>query len=258
MMVGRELTRLFPKRNTPTDHVALAVNLSQAGSFSDVSFDVRKGEIVGIAGLVGSKRTEVAETIFRLRRPTSGTIHIDGVPVDIDSPTTAIRNGIAFLTEDRKTGGLFLSLSVQANMEMTALGGPFVSMGFVRQRMLEGACRVMADTLRVKTPDLFEPVRNLSGGNQQKVLVGRWLLTSPRILVLDEPTRGVDVGSKADIHRLISGLAAEGAAIVLISSEMPEILGMSDRVVVMREGRVAGILDRRAANQVDLMRLAAH
>jgi ribose transport system ATP-binding protein/inositol transport system ATP-binding protein len=143
-------------------------------------------------------------------------------------------------------------------MEMTALGGPFIRMGFVRQRMLHAACRVMADTLRVKTPDLLDPVQNLSGGNQQKVLVGRWLLTSPRILILDEPTRGIDVGARADIHRLISGLAAEGAAVVMISSEMPEILGMSDRVVVMREGRVAGIMDRCDANQVDLMRLAAH
>jgi ABC-type sugar transport system ATPase subunit len=170
----------------------------------------------------------------------------------------AIRKGLAFLTEDRKMGGLFLSLSVQDNMEVTALSGPFVSMGFVRQRMLYAACGAMADTLRVKTPDLFEPVRNLSGGNQQKVLVGRWLLTSPRILILDEPTRGIDVGAKADIHRLLSGLAAEGAAVVMISSEMPEILGMSDRVMIMREGRTAGILDRRDANQVDLMRLAAH
>jgi ABC-type sugar transport system ATPase subunit len=259
MMVGRELTQLFPKSNTPTEHVTLAVkNLSLTGTFSDVSFDVRKGEIFGIAGLVGSKRTEVAETIFGLRRPTSGTILIDGAPVDIDSPTMAIRKGLAFLTEDRKMGGLFLSLSVQDNMEVTALSGPFVSMGFVRQRMLYAACGAMADTLRVKTPDLFEPVRNLSGGNQQKVLVGRWLLTSPRILILDEPTRGIDVGAKADIHRLISSLAAEGAAVVMISSEMPEILGMSDRVMVMREGRTAGILDRRDANQVDLMRLAAH
>jgi inositol transport system ATP-binding protein len=259
MMVGRELTQLFPKSNTPTDHVTLAVkNLSLAGAFSDVSFDVRKGEIFGIAGLVGSKRTEVAETIFGLRRPTSGTILIDGDPVDIDSPTTAIHKGLAFLTEDRKMSGLFLSLSVQDNMEVTALGGPFISMGFVRQRMLNAACGAMADTLRVKTPDLFEPVRNLSGGNQQKVLVGRWLLTSPRILILDEPTRGIDVGAKADIHRLISRLAAEGAAVVMISSEMPEILGMSDRVMIMREGRTAGILDRSEANQVDLIRLAAH
>jgi ABC-type sugar transport system ATPase subunit len=143
-------------------------------------------------------------------------------------------------------------------MDVTSLDGRFLTMGFVRQKRLRAACGAMAGTLRVKTPDLLEPVRNLSGGNQQKVLVGRWLLTSPRILILDEPTRGIDVGAKADIHRLISSLAAAGAAVVMISSEMPEILGMSDRVMVMRDGRRAGMLERRDANQVDVMRLAAH
>ena len=259
MMVGRELTELFPKSNEPTGHVALSVkNLSLAGTFSDVSFDVRAGEILGIAGLVGSRRTEVAETIFGLRRATSGEILIDGVPVTVDSPATAIQRGMALLTEDRKLSGLFLPLGVQDNMEVTSLNGQFTKMGFVRQKMLLAACGAMADTLRVKTPHLFEPIRNLSGGNQQKVLVGRWLLRSPRILILDEPTRGIDVGAKADIHRLISTLATQGAAVVMISSEMPEILGMSDRVMVMREGRTAGMLDRRDANQVELMRLAAH
>jgi inositol transport system ATP-binding protein len=259
MMVGRELTELFPKNNVPTGHVALSVkNLSVAGTFSDVSFDVRAGEILGIAGLVGSKRTEVAETIFGLRKATSGQIVIDGVPVTIDAPSTAIDRGMALLTEDRKMTGLFLPLSVLENMEVASLTGRFIKTGFVRQKALLAACGAMAGTLRVKTPDLLEPVRNLSGGNQQKVLVGRWLLRSPRILILDEPTRGIDVGAKADIHRLISSLASEGAAVVMISSEMPEILGMSDRVMVMREGRTAGILHRRDANQVDLMRLAAH
>jgi ABC-type sugar transport system ATPase subunit len=259
MMVGRELTQLFPKNNTPTDRVALSVkNLSLAGIFSDVSFDVRAGEVLGIAGLVGSRRTEVAETIFGVRRATSGEILIDGVPVTIDSPSTAIVRGMALLTEDRKLSGLFLPLGVQDNMEVTALNERFINRGFVRQRELMAACAAMAGTLRVKTPDMFEPVRNLSGGNQQKVLVGRWLLTSPRILILDEPTRGIDVGAKADIHQLISSLAAEGAAVVMISSEMPEILGMSDRIMVMREGRTTGILDRRDASQVELMRLAAH
>jgi ABC-type sugar transport system ATPase subunit len=259
MMVGRELTQLFPKLNTPTDRLALSVKeLSLNGIFSGVSFDVRAGEIFGIAGLVGSRRTELAETIFGLRRSTSGEIRIDGVPVVVDSPAAAIDRGMAFLTEDRRFNGLFLPLSAQENMEVSALSGPFINRGFVRKSKLRSACRAMADALRVKTPNLFELIQNLSGGNQQKVLVGRWLLTSPRILILDEPTRGVDVGAKADIHRLISNLAAEGAAVVMISSEMPEILGMSDRVMVMREGRTAGILDRRDANQIDLMRLAAH
>ena len=143
-------------------------------------------------------------------------------------------------------------------MEVTALSGDFVHMGFVRQRQLMAACGALAATLRIKAPNLFESIQHLSGGNQQKVLVGRWLLTSPRILILDEPTRGIDVGAKAEIHRLISELAAGGAAVLMISSEMPEILWMSDRVMVMREGRVAGILDRCDANQVALMRLAAN
>jgi len=165
---------------------------------------------------------------------------------------------MAFLTEDRRISGLFLPLNVQENMEVAALNHRFIDNGLVSQGTIRAACGAIANTLRVKTPDLFELVRNLSGGNQQKVLVGRWLLTAPRILILDEPTRGIDVGAKSDIHRLISNLAADGAAVVMISSEMPEILGMSDRVMVMRDGHSAGILDRRDANQVALMRLAAH
>ncbi len=259
MMVGRELTQLFPKDNVPTDRVRLSVKgLSLDGTFSDVSFEVRAGEILGVAGLVGSKRTELAETLFGVRRATSGEIVIDGVPVEMDSPADAIDRGMAFLTEDRKTSGLFMPLRVHENMEVAVLGGEFVTSGFVKQAKLLAACRETAAAVRVKTPTLFEPVQHLSGGNQQKVLVGRWLLTAPRILILDEPTRGIDVGAKAEIHRLISTLAAEGAAVIMISSEMPEILGMSDRIMVMRQGRVAGIVDRSQANQVDLMRLAAH
>jgi len=259
MMVGRELTQLFPKDNVPTERVLLSVRgLSLDGLFSDVSFDVRAGEILGIAGLVGSRRTELAETIFGVRRATSGAVLIDGVSVRIDSPAAAIERGMAFLTEDRKVSGLFEPLRVHENMEVAVLGGEFVTSGFVRQARLLAACRDTAAAVRLKTPDLFEPVRHLSGGNQQKVLVGRWLLTAPRILILDEPTRGIDVGAKAEIHRLISTLAAQGAAVIMISSEMPEILGMSDRVMVMRQGTVAGIVDRSHATQVELMRLAAH
>ena len=259
MMVGRELTHLFPKGNVPTDRVLLSVNgLSLAGVFSDVSFDVRAGEILGIAGLVGSKRTELAETLFGIRHGASGEILIDGIAAKIDSPAAAVHRGMAFVTEDRKLTGLFLPLRVHENMEVAILNRAFVSWGFVKQTKLLEACRAAAGAVRIKTADLFEGVQYLSGGNQQKVVVGRWLLTSPRILILDEPTRGIDVGAKAEIHRLISTLAAEGAAIILISSEMPEILGMSDRIMVMRQGRVAGILNRSQSNQVELMRLAAH
>jgi len=258
LMVGRELTQMFPKDNVPTDRVVLSVRgLSVSGTFEDVSFDVHAGEILGVAGLVGSKRTEVAETLFGIRRPSSGQILIDGVAVEIDSPAAAIDRGMALLTEDRKTSGLFLPLAVHDNMEVPILGGEFVVSGFVKHAKLLNACADAANAVRVKMRDLYEPIVNLSGGNQQKALVGRWLLTSPRILILDEPTRGIDVGAKAEIHRLISSLAAQGAAIIMISSEMPEILGMSDRVLVMRYGRVAGIVDRADATQVELMRLAS-
>jgi inositol transport system ATP-binding protein len=259
LMVGRELTQMFPKDNRPTDRVVLSVSgLSLHGAFEDVSFDVRAGEILGIAGLVGSKRTEIAETLFGLRRPSSGEITIDGARARIDSPAAAIQRGMALLTEDRKVSGLFLPLAVYENMELPILGGEFTVSGFVRQGKLLDACREAAGAVRVKMRDLFEPITHLSGGNQQKVLVGRWLLTAPRILILDEPTRGIDVGAKAEIHRLISTLAADGAAVIMISSEMPEILGMSDRVLVMRQGRVAGIVQRAEASQLELMRLASH
>ena len=260
MMVGRELTQLFPKNNLPTDRVAISVRgLSQEGVFSDVSFDVRCGEILGVAGLVGSRRTEVAETLFGLRRPSSGEITIDGGPVRIDSPAAAIERGIAFLTEDRMGSGLFPPLNVHENMEVPVLDGEFVSGGFVKQARLLEACRAAAAAVHVKRPDhLFEPVQHLSGGNQQKVLVGP--MAADRAAHID--SRRADArhrrrreGRNSPID---STLAAGGAAVIMISSEMPEILGMSDRVMVMRQGRVAGIVERADANQVELMRLAAN
>jgi ABC-type sugar transport system ATPase subunit len=260
MMVGRELKELFPKTQADIGNALLTVEgLSLAGVFSDVSFDVRAGEILGIAGLIGSGRTNVAETLFGLTPPTSGTIRIAGKAVRIGSPSAAMHHGLAFLTEDRKDNGLFMPLSVQDNMQIAALNGRYVRWGgVVSEAEVAGDCEAISAKLRVKTPDLLERVEHLSGGNQQKVLLGRWLLTRPRILLLDEPTRGVDVGAKAEIHRLVSELAAEGAAIVLISSDLPEIIGMSDRVMVMRAGRAVGFLDRAEATQVNIMRLAAH
>ena len=164
---------------------------------------------------------------------------------------------MAFLTEDRKESGCFLLLDIQQNMQMAALRSGFVRRGFVEQGRLDDECEIMKTSLRVKTPSMDEKILNLSGGNQQKVLIGRWLLTKPRILVLDEPTRGIDVGAKAEIHRMISTLAGEGVAVIMISSELPEILGMSDRVMTVRAGRVAGFLDRSEADQVKIMELAA-
>jgi inositol transport system ATP-binding protein len=258
MMVGREITQMFPKEEVPIGDVVLSVRgLTLPGVFEDISFDVRAGEILGVAGLVGSGRSNVAEALFGVTPATSGSIAIRGRPILIDCPNTAIRNGMAFLTEDRKETGCFLVLGVQENMQVAVLQEHFVKGGIVAEGDLSAACTGMSEKLRIKTPSMFERVENLSGGNQQKVLIGRWLLTNPKILILDEPTRGIDVGAKAEIHRLVTLLARQGVAVVMISSEMPEILGMSDRIMVMHEGHVTGFLDRSEADQVKIMDLAA-
>jgi inositol transport system ATP-binding protein len=264
MMVGREITQMFPKETVPIGDTVLSVkNLSLQGVFQDVSFDLHAGEILGFAGLVGAGRSNVAETIFGVTPATSGTIEIHGQKVVVDQPMTAMKNGIAFLTEDRKETGCFLLLEVLDNMQVAVINGDFkkgefLSYGFVAEKMITDAAERMRERLRVRTPDVYEPVVNLSGGNQQKVLVARWLLTKPKILILDEPTRGIDVGAKSEIHRLITNLAGQGVAVIMISSEMPEVLGMSDRIMVMREGKVRGFLDRKDANQVSVMQLAAN
>jgi inositol transport system ATP-binding protein len=258
MMVGREITQMFPKEDVPIGDTVLSVkNLNLKGVFHDVSFEVRAGEILGVAGLVGSGRSNVAETLFGVTPATSGTIEIDGQAVVIDSPTTAIRHRMAFLTEDRKDTGCLLILDVLENMQIAVLQDKFVSKGFVQEAELSDVCEDMCRKLRIKTPSLAERVENLSGGNQQKVLIGRWMLTDPRILILDEPTRGIDVGAKAEIHRLVCEMARKGVAVIMISSEMPEVLGMSDRIMVMHEGRVTGFLDRAEATQVKVMDLAS-
>jgi inositol transport system ATP-binding protein len=258
MMVGRDVTQMFPKMIVPIGDVILSVkNLSLAGRFHDISFDLRKGEILGFAGLVGSGRSNVAETIFGVTPATSGTIAINGKEVVMRTPAMAMESGLAFLTEDRKESGCFLLLDVMANMQVALLHSRCVNAGFVDERAVEKLCQEQKTRLRVRTPDLGEPVINLSGGNQQKVLIARWLMTNPRILILDEPTRGIDVGAKAEIHRLISELAGQGVAVLMISSELPEVLGMSDRVLVMHEGRMTGIVDRQEATQVKIMELAS-
>ena len=258
MMVGREITQMFPKQEVPIGEVVLSVkNLTVEGVFRDVSFDLHEGEILGVAGLVGSGRSNVAEALFGVVPATSGQISINGQPVRIDSPTKAMGHGMAFLTEDRKDTGCFMNLDLLANMEAAVLQKRYTKFNFVQEKQLKLDCEDMSRLLRVKAPDLNEQIQNLSGGNQQKVLIGRWLLTKPRILILDEPTRGIDVGAKAEIHSLISKLAEEGVAVLMISSEMPEVLGMSDRVMVMHEGRMTGIVERKDADQVRIMELAS-
>ncbi len=259
MMVGREITQMFPKETVPITDVVLSVKgLALEGVFNDVTFDVRAGEILGIAGLVGSGRSNIAETIFGVTPATKGTISINGKLINMKSPKVAMDHGMAFLTEDRKQTGCFLLLDVQENTQIAVLQNKYFKNGFVQQSQLAKDSAEMANRLRVRTPDMQEPVINLSGGNQQKVLIARWLLTEPKILILDEPTRGIDVGAKAEIHRLISRLAGQGVAVIMISSEMPEVLGMSDRIMVVHEGRVTGFLDRSEADQVKIMELASH
>lgn len=258
LMVGREVTQMFPKEEVPIGEVMLSVkDLALDGVFSDINFEVRAGEILGIAGLVGSGRTNVAETLFGVTPATSGTIAINGEEAVISSPHQAMLRGLALLTEDRKETGLFLGLSVLENMEIAVLRDGYTKRSFVEQGRLDSECDEMKELLRVKTPSLDERISNLSGGNQQKVLIGRWLMTHPRILILDEPTRGIDVGAKAEIHKLISKLARQGVAVIMISSELPEVLGMSDRIMVMHQGRATGFLNRDEANQVNIMQLAS-
>jgi len=206
--------------------------------------------------LIGAGRSNLAETLFGLTPASSGTIAIEGRVVVIARPSDAVRQGMAFLTEDRKESGCFPPLDVLSNLTLAALNQRFVRAGFVDHAEAARECERVGATLRLRTPGLDEPVMNLSGGNQQKVLIGRWLLTGPRILILDEPTRGIDVGAKAEIYRLLRGLAREGVAIVMISSDMEEILHVSDRVAVMHEGRITGLLERADCTEERVMRLA--
>ena len=256
MMVGRELTNLFPKEQVPIGEVVLSVrNLTRQGKVYDVSFDLRSGEILGLAGLMGAGRTEIIEGIFGIAKIDSGEVLIRGRKVEIKGPSDAIQQGMALLTEDRKLTGIMGVLPVRDNMVIASLAN-YGRAGVLNLRLINQICSQEKTRLDIKTPSMDQLIRNLSGGNQQKVLVSRWLLTTPDILILDEPTRGIDVGAKAEIHRLMSLLAREGKAIIMISSELPEILGMSDRVLVMHEGHLTGEFNREDATQENILRAA--
>jgi methyl-galactoside transport system ATP-binding protein/inositol transport system ATP-binding protein len=258
MMVGRDVKEMFPKTACPIGEVQLEVkNLSNRKYFRDVSFTVRRGEILGIAGLVGAGRSEVIETIFGMRPKSGGELFIDGKKVEIRRPSDAIQNGMAWLTEDRRQSGLFPMLAVQLNIAIATIPRFLNRVGLIRESQLNQSCTEFVKKIQVKTPSLDQRVENLSGGNQQKVLVARWLMTNPNILFMDEPTRGIDVGTKSEIHRLISRLAGEGKSIVMVSSELPEIMGMSDRIMIMHQGRVTGIVEnRKDLTQEELMAYA--
>jgi len=258
MMVGRELRVDAKPVGVEADReVVLEVSgLSTKELLRDVSFELRKGEILGFAGLMGAGRTEVARAIVGADRTTSGTIRLHGRELRIHNPADAARNRIGYLSEDRKQYGLLLEQEVNANIGLSALQERFQKWGFVRDKAMRVTSREQVERLRIKTPSVAQTAKNLSGGNQQKVVIAKWLVKDCDILIFDEPTRGIDVGAKEEIYRLLNELAGSGKSIIMISSELPEILRMSHRIVVMSEGRVTGTLDADEATQESVMHYA--
>jgi rhamnose transport system ATP-binding protein len=255
-MVGRDLDELYPKQQTQVGEVALSVRrLTREGAFTDVSFDVRAGEIVGLAGLVGAGRSEVARAIFGVDRWDAGEVLVDGAPLRPGAPSLAMAAGMALVPEDRRAQGLVMEMSIERNIGLTGLkatsAAGLMNRGAERDRALDWAVK-----LQVKFARLADTVGTLSGGNQQKVVLAKWLATGPRVLIVDEPTRGIDVGTKAEVHRLLSSLAAQGVAVLMISSDLPEILGMADRVLVMHEGRLTAEIPRAEATEESVMTAA--
>jgi rhamnose transport system ATP-binding protein len=257
LMVGRELSAVFPKKDVALGDVVLelkGLGCSESG-IRDINLSVRAGEIVGLAGLVGAGRTELARTIFGLTPLDKGEIVLGGKHLRLETPAQAIRHGIAYLPEDRRRHGVILDMQIGSNITLASLDrlSYYGALDFKREREVAAE---YTRRLGVKTPAIFVPVATLSGGNQQKVALSRWLMTNPSVLILDEPTQGIDVGAKSEIHALMTELAAQGVAILMISSELPEILGMSDRVAVMYGGTIVGILDRADATQQKILALA--
>ncbi|TVY01909.1 sugar ABC transporter ATP-binding protein [Paenibacillus cremeus] len=258
-MVGRDLSQRFPDRyNTPGDVLMKVENLTSPfpKSFQNVSFELRKGEVLGVGGLVGAQRTELIEALFGLRSIKGGQISLHGKPVKIKSPIDAKKHKMALLTEERRVTGIFPVLSVHENAVIANLERYMTPVGLLNEAKGKAEVEKSVEQLRVKTPTTKTLIKNLSGGNQQKVLLARWLLTEPDILLLDEPTRGIDVGAKFEIYSIIADLAKQGKSIIMISSEMPELLGMSDRIMVMSDGRLSGIVDGNTTSEEEIMRLA--
>ena len=256
MMVGRELKDKIPKVSAELGEVALSLrNVNRLGVLHNISLEVRRGEILGLAGLVGAGRTEVARAIFGADPIDSGEIWLNGRRVRVGSPRDAIRLGIGLVTEDRKVLGLVLGMAVRENISLANLGR-LSMLGFVLRRKEREAANQLVEDLSIKTPSVEQSVQNLSGGNQQKVVLAKWLFTQSRVLIFDEPTRGIDVGAKTEIYQLMNRLVEQGVAIIMISSELPEIMGMSDRIIVMHEGEIAGEMSREEATQEKIMHLA--
>ncbi len=257
MMVGRSLDQLFPKVRVEPGTVVLQVEgLTRRGAFQNISFSVRKGEIVGMAGLVGAGRSEVARTIFGVDSKDAGRILVEGREVNIRLPQDAIKAGIGLLPEDRKTQGLVLALSVKVNASLTVLD-KLSRLGFINFKARDEMTSKAVKDLRIRTPNINFRVRNLSGGNQQKVVIAKWLAAKPKVLIFDEPTRGIDVGAKVEVYNLMTELAQSGVGIILISSELPEVLGMSDRILVMHEGQLVAEVPRNEATQEKILSYAS-
>ncbi|MGE5581626.1 MAG: sugar ABC transporter ATP-binding protein [Bacillota bacterium] len=258
LMVGRSIKNLYPEKSTQKGKELLRVEgLSKQGRFSNVSFTVREGEILGFAGLVGAGRTEVARAVCGIDSYDQGSIYLDGARTKFDFYAEAIKSKLAYVTEDRKNQGLFLKMPITRNISVAVIDRLTKRM-LIKTRDEREISNKFITKLRIKTPGLEQLIANLSGGNQQKVMLAKWLATDPKILFMDEPTRGIDVGAKTEIHNLLRELSKQGIGIVMISSELPEIIGMSDRVLVMNEGMVAGELEGDDITEENIMRLAAH
>jgi methyl-galactoside transport system ATP-binding protein len=260
LMVGRDLTNRFPEKDNKPGDVILKVEgltATYQPSITDVSFELRKGEILGVAGLVGSKRTEIVESLFGLRHISAGKVYVRGKEVKNRSPQEAMKNGFALVTEERRLNGIFGILSVNFNSIISNMDKYTNKYGLINENNCKKDTQWVIDSMSVKTPSQKTAIGSLSGGNQQKVILGRWLLTEPEILMLDEPTRGIDVGAKYEIYQLMIDLAKRGKGIIMISSEMPELLGVTDRILVMSNGRVGGIVETHKTNQEEILRLSA-
>jgi rhamnose transport system ATP-binding protein len=256
-MVGRELAAFFHKDQTKTGELLLSVKgLGKEGAFTDVSFDIHRGEVLGFAGLVGARRTDVGLALFGIAPADAGEIYFDGKLQRIHDPEQAMRLGIAYVTEDRRQLGLTMPMSIAANISLPVLTRYLNRLGLVRRKAEQITAEDYRKRLSIQTSSVWLEAGKLSGGNQQKVVLSKWLNTEPRLLILDEPTRGIDVGAKAEVHHIINDLAAQGLGILLISSELPEVLAMSDRILVMREGKQMGIFSHEEANQEVIMAAA--
>lgn len=256
LMVGRELKDFFPKHEAEIGERILEVEGLTGADFNNVSFSLRSGEVLGFSGLVGAGRSETMRALMGLEPATSGRVRFLGEEIDITSVRKMMRRGFAYVPEDRKEQGLFLKMNVRDNLGISILERLFTA-GIIKLDKLRGVAQEFVERLRVQTPSLEQIIRNLSGGNQQKVIIARCLALEPKVLILDEPTRGIDVGAKAEIHQIIGELAARGVGIIMISSELPEVVGVADRVVVMREGEVAGELEGDEISQDQIMQRAA-